>query len=1511
LASGTGSGSAAAAAAFSDGTSLAVATTTMSSASLFPSLAAMAEVSSVGSLLLTGTAGAVIGAGTSLGIFRFAGARPTLAQSVWFTNVTAWGALAGLSAYGATPTESAKVRFGLLAGGQVLGLGLGAYSATRFRFTIGQTVLADSLVLSASLASLGFDLVRDRPLRGSLASALATAPLMLGSAAIAYQLAPTADDLHLMGLAAPSLGLAGGLLAAGALEVPLASREGLGGATLGLGLGYVAATLAAPFVDLAPARIDATAVAMLAGDGVGLGLHMLRSPDRRERWPLGAAIGGLGAGALAFVAQPYVTPGPAWPGLTLAGAGYGGGAWLLAALAGAPGDDRATRAVGGTLAGSLLGGAAGLVASRWFRPDAADHATVLATTTAGVSAGLGAARVVADRRGDADSIGVVAGAAGGLALGALVAHHDAARAEDGLAAALGAGVGGLAGGLVPTLDRPTWSDGRTTQGGAMLGAGAGALGFAATAHALDASAAAIGVATVATGAGTALGYGVGLMAPGDSSRSQRIGVLAGQAGTLAAWLVAEPWLRLRDGLGPRAFSIASTGALVGTAYGALAATLVSPGEVRGEQVKGGAIAGGTVGVAGGLVLGRWFVPEADDHLVAIGGSALGHSLGFGIAQLTVPEPAFDSRADGVGRLAGGLGGLLAGALIARRVDVAPRAVGAGVIGAGYGALLGALTPSLDEARWDGGRTAGGGANVGLALGGGLAIAAAHASDASAAEIVVPSTGAALGAGVGLGAGLLVSDGGSRAARVGIAAGTVGLGVGAALAARPLDLANPAYPHRAQLAGAGGVIGGAWGALAGDALYLDDDHADRHIVGGLLAGSSAGVAAGFASARFVHPTRVDSAIAYGGGALGGGVGLGAARLAFDDPDTADAGLTLGGSVLGLGAAAWTQHVSPLRREDGGAAAVGAGFGGLLGALAPRLGDDAYGAFDRANEGGLLVGGSAGALVGAALGHATGASGRTIGLTALGGGHGLVTGLGVGMLLDDDGDTQARRVGVAAGAAGGLALGALWLPRADFTPDDQWLIGSATIVGGWTGSLLPILGHADWRTVPDAATRGGALAGAGLGSLAGALAASAVEIAPARVHAALALDGIFTGAGVGLGALVTPRDDGPVLGAVVGGTAGLALGGALAEHIDLDRAQAPLFTLAATHGAWLGGWTPYLVSDAADGPTDRQLGGGAAAGMFGGLGLAALASRHLELTPGEAGKLALSSALGSSIAGGAALVATDLSDRARVGAMLGGTTGGLALGAALMPGVDLDPRTLRMAALGGALGTSEGLAFAWAGRGDRDAHYWGAALLGGGLGTTLGLAGASSSRFTAQRALVASGFGAWGGWIGSFSGALIDTDPHAIVLGGMAGANLGLVSGYALTRTELFAPADFGWLSLAGAVGTVGGAGVGALFSNRSNRDPIFAGLAVGPVAGMATGALTLPALRKLGTRSSATTASRAKPRRIRASAHAGQLAMTMRDLFTVADWQPMVGALPSLGLTDDAPPVGGGLTGTLR
>src|SRR5690606_22837459 len=300
------------------------------------------------------------------------------------------------------------------------------------------------------------------------------------------------------------------------------------------------------------------------------------------------------------------------------------------------------------------------------------------------------------------------------------------------------------------------------------------------------------------------------------------------------------------------------------------------------------------GMATGLALSRWFDPTAADIALAFGTSGLGHAFGLGVAALAVPDPAPDSRADAAGQLVGGLGGLLAGSLVARHHALSSADLQAGVLGAGFGGLFGALAPSLHEATWDDDRQSRGGLGVGTALGGAGAAALAHATSARIEEIRVPAIGGVLGAGVGLGVGVMATEEGSQAPRIGLTPGAVGLGVGAGLATRRLGLPDPA-PARRPLATVGGGIGASYGMLLADALPRGDSRRGRSAFGGLLAGGSLGVSAGLVAPRWIAPTSRDLTVAIGGATLGAGLGLGTARLALASPSGADSAFTLVGSA----------------------------------------------------------------------------------------------------------------------------------------------------------------------------------------------------------------------------------------------------------------------------------------------------------------------------------------------------------------------------------------------------------------------------------------------------------------------------------------------------------------------------------------------------------------------------------------------------------------------------------------
>jgi hypothetical protein len=225
-------------------------------------------------------------------------------------------------------------------------------------------------------------------------------------------------------------------------------------------------------------------------------------------------------------------------------------------------------------------------------------------------------------------------------------------------------------------------------------------------------------------------------------------------------------------------------------------------------------------------------------------------------------------------------------------------------------------------------------------------------------------------------------------------------------------------------------------------------------------------------------------------------------------------------------------------------------------------------------------------------------------------------------------------------------------------------------------------------------------------------------------------------------------------------------------------------------------------------------------------------------------AVGSGIGTALAGGSALIADPGDGRQGVGVMLGGTGLGLVGGALAAPNLDLRAGA-GYASLGALLGASEGMVFAWAGRADGERDYAGAGLVGAGVGSTLGLVAAGHPGWMAGRGLPAAGFAGWGAWMGAFGGALINRDPHEVTLGGLGGANVGLLAGLGLMSADLVEPRDFGWLSAFGAAGTVVGGGVGAAFSTRDDPRPALAGLLIGPAVGLGAGAILMPRVRTVG------------------------------------------------------------------
>ena len=70
------------------------------------------------------------------------------------------------------------------------------------------------------------------------------------------------------------------------------------------------------------------------------------------------------------------------------------------------------------------------------------------------------------------------------------------------------------------------------------------------------------------------------------------------------------------------------------------------------------------------------------------------------------------------------------------------------------------------------------------------------------------------------------------------------------------------------------------------------------------------------------------------------------LATDRTGRADTAAALGGSLGGLTAAALLERRAPLAPLDAAALPIGAGFGALIGGLAPSLGQPTFSGFDSA-------------------------------------------------------------------------------------------------------------------------------------------------------------------------------------------------------------------------------------------------------------------------------------------------------------------------------------------------------------------------------------------------------------------------------------------------------------------------------------------------------------------------------------------------------------------------------------
>ncbi len=1233
---------------------------------------------------------------------------------------------------------------------------------------------------------------------------------------------------------------------------------------------------------------------------------------------LGAAIGAATFATAGYWLAPRLHVGPGVVPLSLTGAAVAAGLWGLAGSAGGEfltNDQRG----GGALALAVSGGLAGAWASSRFRPTTADYFTTLAATLAGASGGLGVARLASAHQGGTDVAGVLAGGALGLWLGAWTNHERSVREPEMWAGAAGALYGALLASNLRNFAHGEKQNDRIQDGAEYLGLSLGMLAGTAAGRLTHASNGQVFVPTVAMGLGLLIGDGAGDLAGGP--QGARIGATAAGVALAATSVLLDQKLKLSQGLGQNWIPTSLWGGVLGGFEGLLLANFARHARNEFEQdARGGSgfIAGAAAGVAAGLVLSKLAEPHANDYVFTAAGSLVGLSLGVGVAGLS---DATGSAASAL-RLGGSVAGLISAATVAHFINPTPVDLMAGSLGAGYGFALGALVASFDNTPggWSDQQTTGG--TLGLALGATGAVAATHALGASAAQVTTATTGTVLATIAGTGFGMALPGEGSRSTRVGATLG-LSLGLAGALGADHwMGFSRTPLAPRLKLALAGGAFGVYQGIWLGRALSYDTEDGSlraRQRGGGLMFGAAAGSAAGLLLSNALAPTSVDILVTGTGSALGSAFGAGAAWLLTSEAGAQDAWATLGGSMAGLVAAGAMQRHAPLTSADAAASGVGLALGALAGGLAPSLHLDSLTTSDRVTYGGAMVGAAAGAALGVATRKATNAQARTVGMAGWGGLHGALTGLSLGALIDGAEETQALRIGSLAGGLGGAALGATLWRHVTFTNEaDKQTLAAGTTWGAWSGWWTSRLLRDGDPTGDNGSA--GVIAGAGVGSMLAVSALPYFDIPTDVLIDALTMNALLGGFAGGVAAMATTAEYATPTAVLAGGSAGLLLGGLLHERIHLARQSTPLLSLAIAQGAFTSIMLPSLLQS----QSQRQEQGAMAIGTLGGASVGLLLSSVVKPTATTAALAGLGSATGAAIGGGISLVADDVEAQGGAALTLAGSAIGLTAGA-LAGRANPSAKTIfTAAAAGSALGAAEGAVFSWAARGTSRDDYAGSMLVGAGLGTTLALASAASETWQIP---ASAGFGAWGAWIGSFSGALIQRSPQEVTLGGLIGLNVGVAAGYGALTANWIEPSDFGWLSLFGAAGALLGGSTGALLSTSEDPEPAFVGLAVGPVAGLAVGALMLPTWRRLrgpetktenaGAQASSSLAAQsaaidsAAPPRGAVAQWTHRTKRKLSALIEVGDVMPLVGAMPSNDQSGTPPPFVMGLTGKWR
>jgi hypothetical protein len=563
------------------------------------------------------------------------------------------------------------------------------------------------------------------------------------------------------------------------------------------------------------------------------------------------------------------------------------GGYLGGLTAGMASDHPGGRRVGGALlVGEGIGYTIGLVASQLSELAPDRQGWLWFATYSGSAIGGGLGLMLRSLRGRTAYGLAGAGAGAGILLGTLGASKLSSRARDAPLSAFGLGYGTWLGAWLPTLffGASQDADGLAAGGGALLGGFVGMLAGNITSRLTDVPGRTVGIATSTTTSSTLLGAGLGMMIPRTSGQTV-VAIMHGvSAAGLATGAILAPRMRFSSADIGLVFTLAGYGSF-STAF---LPVLWNDGDVPSREVGGGILMGLGLGALVGMAVAQ--ASELDGGDVAELGiwSAGGLALGGGLGLLVNRD-----RKTTVGLLEGlGAAGLLTGALLTSRFTYSSRdraLLAHTILG---GALQGTFLPDLWKVSPSGTERLGGilvGASVGM-LAGALISQKTEVARGDTFEMTL-----ALGAGNSLGAGAALLAGAKQTdtLRTMQGVGTALWVIGGLTASRTTYSAGDR--GLVALSGIYGSFLGAWIPAFKSPKLGDADSSETG--GGLAAGLGAGLVVGSVIAQLTdfrgHAVAELGYYAVGWSMFGAGLGL----LMPTNDDRLPVGLMQGLGVTG--------------------------------------------------------------------------------------------------------------------------------------------------------------------------------------------------------------------------------------------------------------------------------------------------------------------------------------------------------------------------------------------------------------------------------------------------------------------------------------------------------------------------------------------------------------------------------------------------------------------------------------